>query len=138
MINSLENYYRPVAYQVQTRSERQIQPSFKGEENKKEGMSKTSKTLLGLGALAAVGIGGLLLKKRIDLKNAKLFKENFVSNFEKKFGKMEQLDKSFDTDFILQEIKNLLAGKNITSLKQFEQSGYKISFQRLDKKDLNL
>lgn len=135
MINSVGNVYRPMTYQVQT--QRQTQPIFTGEENKKEGKSKTSKTLLGLGALAAVAVGGLLLKRRIDLKNAnKLFKENFVSNFEKEFGKMDQLDKSFDIDFILPEIRNLLAVKNIKSLAQFEKSGYKISVQRLDKKGL--
>lgn len=67
MINSVGNYYRPAA--TQTQPQTQSQPSFKGEEGKKEGMSTTTKTLLGLGALAAVGIGGLLLKKRIDLKN---------------------------------------------------------------------
>lgn len=71
MINSVGNYYRPVAVQMQP--QRQIQQSFKGVENRKEGMSKTSKTLLGLGALAAVGIGGFLLKKRIDISKAKSF-----------------------------------------------------------------
>lgn len=136
MINSV-GYANPYVY-----SQRPI--SFKSQpmppiasEDKKDGMSKTSKTLLGLGAAAVIIAGGILAKKRIDLKNAnKMFKENFVSNFEKEFGKMEHLDCSFDIDRILPEIKNLLAGKNIHNAKQFEESGLKVVVQRLDKKGL--
>ena len=49
---------------------------FKGEQiqaepTKNEGMSTTTKALLGLGALAAIIAGGLLLKKRVDANDVK-------------------------------------------------------------------
>lgn len=110
MINSVGSYYRPVAYQIQQQP--QTQPNFTGkEENKKEGMSKTSKTLLGLGALAAVGIGGLLLKKRIDIKALE------------KSGAFIRGEEGFSTSHMLEYIDRLSEKGVFDAAKKYEASG---------------
>ena len=51
-------------------------PSAKTQSQDKHGMSAAQKTLLGLGALATLAIGGLLVKKHIDIKKL----QNFVKD----------------------------------------------------------
>ena len=67
MINSV-GYANPYVYSQRPISFKSQQVPSIATEDKKDGMSKTSKTLLGLGAAAAIIAGGILAKKRIDMK----------------------------------------------------------------------
>ena len=72
MINSV-GYANPYVYSQKPISFKSQQVPSIATEDKKDGMSNTSKTLLGLGAAAAIIAGGILAKKRIDISKAKSF-----------------------------------------------------------------
>lgn len=104
-------------------------------QSEKKGISKTTKTMLGLGALAAITVGGLLAKKHIDLKAVEKFQKDFIPNFEREFGKIEQVEKCTFKDMLV-SVKEMLANKGIKNMQQWQDSGYKCIVVRLDKNGL--
>ncbi len=80
---------------VQFKGVKQQQPVQEPQLEKK-GMSKTTKTMLGLGALAAITVGGLLAKKHIDTKAIK-----------KLIAKPKDFNETYYKDFIDNWVKKL-------------------------------
>lgn len=74
--------------------------SFKGESSvveqqhreTKDGMSNSQKTLIGLGAAAALVIGGLMVKRHLD---SKPFKDILAPNFDFNLEKTHEFSKDF-------------------------------------------
>ena len=119
--------------------------SFKGElpysktqSQEKHGMSAAQKTLIGLGALATLTIGGLLVKKHFDLKTVKKLageiahKKNVIQN---ENGMYCDLYKKFDTKPLtekLDEISKLPQKEQLNALENLES---RLEFvQQIDRK----
>ena len=119
--------------------------SFKGElpysktqSQEKQGMSAAQKTLLGLGALATLTIGGLLVKKHFDGKTVKKLAEEIANSknvLQNENGKYSDLYKKFDTKPLtekLDEISKLPQKEQLNALENLES---RLEFvQEIDKK----
>ena len=116
-------------------------PSSKTQSQDKHGMSTAQKTLLGLGALATLTIGGLLVKKHFDGKTAeKLAKEisekiSHMKRIIRKDGIYGDLYKKFDTKPLTDKIAEISKLPEKEQLNALENLNSQLNFvQQIDRK----
>ena len=116
--------------------------SFKGElpysktqSQDKHGMSAAQKTLLGLGALATLTIGGLLVKKHFDLKTVKKLAAHRKNVIQNENGKYCDLYKKFDTKPLTEKLDEISKLPQKEQLNALENLNSQLEFvQQIDNK----
>ena len=82
-------------------------PVVEQQHETKDGMSTSQKTLIGLGAAAAIIIGGLMVKRHLDsspLKNLLKFSDNVANELPIPSKKMLEKPQEFSQDFLKKNI----------------------------------